>query len=176
MDCRRGASFGVVGSWNAVCGVNLATLPFSMESKLYIFCQPTSLIISTPNAPFDEHNIIRSHPTNVFPFVIWVMLDGKRLALTVREDERDGEEIILGVDAPKITERERPLYRRNGYRSPQIDYLETALQERWRFVGRKVAMDPGDGCRSGLVNVSLLDRLSLIGAGVTQTRLVTANG
>ena len=34
---RRGASLGVVGSTNAVCGVRTATLPSILESKLQIY-------------------------------------------------------------------------------------------------------------------------------------------
>ena len=34
MDSLRGASGGVVGSWNAVWGVRIAVFPSSFESKL----------------------------------------------------------------------------------------------------------------------------------------------
>jgi hypothetical protein len=70
------------------------------------------------NAPFEEYKIIRSHTTNVFPFVIWVMFDGICVAFAVWIDECDGEHVILGIDAPKIAEREWPLQCRNGYGSP----------------------------------------------------------
>ena len=70
------------------------------------------------NAPFEEHKIVRSHATNVFPFVVWVMFDGICVAFTVCIDECDGEHIILEVNASKIAEREWPLQCRNGYGSP----------------------------------------------------------
>ena len=70
------------------------------------------------NAPFYEHKFVRSHATTVFPFVAWVMLDRKRLAFTVRKDECDGEQVVLGIDAPIIAECEWPLHCRNGYGSP----------------------------------------------------------
>ena len=54
------------------------------------------------NAPFEEHNVIGSHTTDIFPFVIWVMLDGICFAFAVWKDECDGQHIILEVDAPKI--------------------------------------------------------------------------
>ena len=37
------------------------------------------------------------------------MFDSKCLAFAVRKDECDGEQVILGIDAPKIAEREWPL-------------------------------------------------------------------
>ena len=93
----------------------------------------------------------------------------------MRIDACDREKVILEVHAPKIAERERPLQCRNGYGSPQVDYLKTALQERWRFVGGNVTMDDGNsGCRS-LVSMSPRERLSIVGVSVRLARSVTAN-
>ena len=128
------------------------------------------------NAPFEEHNIVRSHATKIFPSVIWVMFDRICLAFAVRIEACDGEHVVLGVDTSKITECERPLQCRNGYGSPQVDYLETTLQDRWCFIW-KATTDYANRGREGLVNVSPLDRLSLVGVSVsfTNLRLVTAN-
>ena len=75
-------------------------------------------LCSEINAPFDEHKIVRSHATAVFPFVTWVMLDGKRLPFAVWKDECDGKNVILRVDAPEIAESKWPFQCRNGYGSP----------------------------------------------------------
>ena len=44
-----------------------------LNQSYQCFYQPASLLIIN-NASFEERNIIRSHVTNVFPFVIWVSL------------------------------------------------------------------------------------------------------
>ena len=70
------------------------------------------------NAPFEEYKIIGSHTTNVFPFVIWVMFNSICATFAVWIDKCDRKHVILGVNAPKIAEREWPLQCRNGYGSP----------------------------------------------------------
>ena len=89
-------------------------------------------------------------------------------------DACDSEHVIIGVDAPGIADGEWPLQCRNGYGSPQVDYLETALQEHRRFVWRKVTIDDVNRGRESLVNVSRRDWLSVVGA-VNLTRFVTTN-
>ena len=88
-------------------------------------------------------------------------------------DASDVEHVIL-FDAPRIAEREWPLQCRNGYRSPEVDYLETTLHQHRCFVGRKVTMDDVNRGSRSLVNVSRRDRLSVAGA-VNLTRFMTTN-
>jgi hypothetical protein len=91
---------------------------------------------------------------------------GKSLAFAVGIDKRDGEHVILGIDAPKVAQSKWKLRGRDCDRSPNVDYLETTLQALWRFIRREV---------NGLINVSLKDRLSFIWAAVNRTGYVTAN-
>ena len=107
--------------------------------------------------------------------MIGVVFDEIHLVFAVRKDDCGGEHVTLWIDTPKIAQGDRKLQCRNGYGSPQVNYLETTLQERLRFVGRKVTMDAGNGGRSSLVDVSLLDRSSLIGARDTLVGFVTTN-
>ena len=151
--------------------------PLLSRIKAVINTPPYQLtdLLSQINAPFDEHKVIRCHSTDVFPFVTGIVFDVIHLVLADRKDECGGEHVILGIKAPKITQGERKLQCRNGYGSPQVNYLETTLQERLRFVGRKVTMDAGNSGRSSLVDVSLLDRSSIVEARDTLVGFVTAN-
>ena len=93
----------------------------------------------------------------------------------VRKEAYYREQIILGIHASKIAERERPVQCWNGYGSPQVDYLETTFQEHWRFLG-EVTMDASNSGLKSLVNVNPRDRLSDKGASVRLMRLVMTNG
>ena len=104
-----------------------------MESALWMYISRLAQLLQI-NAPFKEHNLVGSHATKICPSVIWVIFGRICLAFAVRIDARDGEHVILGVETPKIAERERPIQCRMGNGSPQVDYLETTFRDRWRFV------------------------------------------
>lgn len=120
------------------------------------------------NLPFKQHDLVWGQPTDVFPFVAGVILDGKGLALPIRVDQCDREDIILWINAPKIAQSERPIERWNFYWPPQIDDLEAVFEQFWGFCGGKVPMDAGNRRPNRLINVGLLDRLTFVGAVVYQ--------
>ena len=107
--------------------------------------------------------------------MIGVVFDEIHLVFAVRKDDCGGEHVTLWIDTPKIAQGDRKLQCRNGYGSPQVNYLETMLQECLGFVGRKVMLDAGNRGRGSLVDVSPLDR-SLVVAIVTLVGFVTTNG
>ena len=85
-----------------------------------------------------------------------IKLDAKRLALSIRINQRDGHQIPLPIDGLVITKRQRPIVRLVGDGSPQIDYLESGARGEnvVRFFGGEVTGDTISGGLGGLVDMN----------------------
>jgi hypothetical protein len=78
----------VLGSLKPVWGVNNATLPSCLESKLANENGSERLEPSKKgtrrNMPFDQNDLIWGHSVQILPLVIWVVFDQERFSLIVR--------------------------------------------------------------------------------------------
>ncbi len=95
--------------------------------------------------------------------MILVVCYTERLALAIGIHKRDGEHVLLRVDAAVVAQCERPIQRGMFDGPPEVDDLE-ALREKLRDVlGGEMAVHARDGRRGRLVDVDLGDGLALVG-------------
>ena len=80
----------------------------------------------------------------------------------VRIAECGWNQIVDGVNAPIIAERQRPIPSGTADRPPQVDDLEAMLQEIRNIFRREMTMYASDGRLRRLINVHLSYRLTLI--------------
>lgn len=107
MDSRGGASGGVVGSTKDECGVKTATLPSWIESKLNYISPLASVALHSKrekDSPLDQDDLVGGLTTKVLPFVIGVVANIERLAVTVRIPQRCGNEVVLRIHAAVVAE------------------------------------------------------------------------
>ncbi len=138
MDSRSGASFGVVGSSNAVWGVKTVVLPSSCESKLPQGKRTINTISAIARhvrgghanayAPFDEHELVGLHAAHVLPPVRRVELHAERFSVAVGVLERGRHEVVRTVDGAVVTEGERPVEGDVVDGPPEVYDLEAALE------------------------------------------------
>lgn len=126
--------------------------------------------------PLDQDKLVRLHSLPILPLVALVVLDTKSLAIAVRVLQGGGDEILRNVDAPVVAEREGPIPRSVMNGSPEVDDLEAVLEELWHILCRQVSVDASCGRGSGLVNVDLRHRLTLLRTVVDLTGTATTDG
>lgn len=105
-DSRGGASGGAVGSTEDECGVRTATLPSWIESKLNYRSSHRQLSVQSGDLSLDQDDLIGGLTTKVLPFVIRVVANIERLAVTVRIPHSSGNEVILRIHAAVVAEGE----------------------------------------------------------------------
>ena len=137
---------------------NLNTLPPTLPLRLRIHKRrmrhpprtPINLRIKTLN----QRNQLRRLRIAIIPLNPRVRLNSIRLALAVRVDELDADEVALR-NRVCVGHGER-VFQDCFYGSPYVYYLVSALKQLWGFAGQVVA-DPVLGCGVGLVDVYALD-------------------
>ena len=127
------------------------------------------------NIPFYQNNLIWSHPIQVLPLVIWVILDPKRFSLALGKDQRHWESVTL-IDTPIIAQTKGPIDRGVDNGPPEVDDLEATFKELGRFVGWEVSVHTRDGGLVGLVDVHLDRRLTAIRTVAHLTWTAATNG
>ena len=169
MDSRSGASFGVVGSSNAVWGVKTAVLPSSCESKLRQSKHDQDHNMSYPRrtrartrAPLNEDKLVGLHPAHILPPVPRVVLHAERLPVAVGVLQRGRHEVVRAVDGAVVAERERPVERGVVDGPPEVDDLETAREQLGDVVRGEMAADARDGRLLRLVDMYLRHGLALL--------------
>lgn len=110
--------------------------------------------------PFDKHSFLWGHAPQILPAMLGIVLDTVGLSASFRGDARYGDEIVVFVDGAVVAEGERHVKGWMGQRPPEIDDLESMLEELGRLGGGEMEMDSGDGRRGGLVDVDLFDWLA----------------
>lgn len=88
------------------------------------------------------------------------VLDTKRLAVSVGIPEGHWHQVLLEVDGSVVTQRERVVERRVIDWAPEVDDLETVLEELGRVGGREVSVHARDGCTGRLIDVRACDGLT----------------
>ena len=91
-----------------------------------------------------------------------VELNAECLPVPIRVLERRRHQILLGVHAPIVAQRERPVPRCVPDRPPEVDDLVAAREQLGYVFGRQVTPDARGGGFGGLVDVDLQDRLVLL--------------
>jgi len=109
--------------------------------------------------PFDQNDLIRGHPVQILPLVIWVIFDQERFSLIVRFYKSHWERIVLSY-TPVIAQAERPIDSRVGDRPPEVDDLETTFKELWDVGSWEMSVHTLDSGLVGLVGVHLGHRLT----------------
>jgi len=110
----------------------------------------------------------------IFPLVIWVILDPKRFYLAVGKDQCHGESVAL-IYTPIIAQTKGPIDRGVGNGPPEVDDLEASFKELWRFIGWEVLVHTRDGGLIGMVDVHLDRRLTAIRIVVHPTWTTVTN-
>jgi hypothetical protein len=107
--------------------------------------------------------------------MIRVVLHAQRLSIAVRIDKRRGDKVLLCINASVVTKCERPVPRLMVDGPPEIDDLETVLQELRCIAGGQMKVNASDGRVSRLVNMDLGNRLTLLRAVVNLSRAPPAD-
>ena len=84
------------------------------------------------------------------------VLDTINLAFVVGPiDQANRDDVLLHIEGVVVAQGEGPFQRGVVDRPPEVDDLETLLEEPCDFLGREVAVDAGNGCLGRLVDVRL---------------------
>ncbi len=110
----------------------------------HISCLAYYIIKRNPS-PFNEHKFFGSHASEVFPLVILVVCHTEDLAFVVGIYECNWENVLLGVNAPVVTQSERPIERGIFDGTPEVNQLEAFLQELRDVGGGKMTMHARNG-------------------------------
>lgn len=108
--------------------------------------------------------------------MVRVELDTHRLAVVVGILQRGGNKIVLCVDTAIVAQRQRPVERGVVYGPPEVDDLETTLQELGDVLGWEMAANASGGGLGCLVDVNLGYGLALLWAVVDFSGAAAANG
>jgi len=74
--------------------------------------------------------------------------------------------VVLEIDGAIVTEGERAINNGVPDRSPEVEDLESLLEESWNILWWEVSVHAGECGFCGLVNVGPHDRLAGVWAGV----------
>lgn len=107
--------------------------------------------------------------------MIRIVADTKCLAIPVRVSQRDGGQILLGVDTPEVTQRQWPVNCWDTNRTPEVNDLEAMFDKFRSLGGRKVTVNSSDGGFGSLVNVNPRDGLPFLRAVVNLSGSASAN-
>jgi hypothetical protein len=132
----------------------------------YIPHQRTAQKTVSECAPFNKSDLVRRHPMQVLPLMALIRLHAKRLALVVGVHQRDGEHILLHVDAAVVAQRDGPVHGGVLDGAPEVDDLEAPRQQLRHLRRGEMAVHARDCRRGGLVDVRLRHGLAVLGAVV----------
>jgi hypothetical protein len=109
--------------------------------------------------------------------MVLVKFHTKRFAFAVGVDERDGDHILLHVDASVVAQRQRPVDGRIFDGAPEVDDLEALRKQLRHLLSGEMAVHARYGRSRGLVDVHPRYRLAGVWAIVTDVAWsVAANG
>lgn len=128
------------------------------------------------HAPFDEYNLVRLHSSQILPLVFGVVQHTERLALAIRIHQAHGHQIVLAIYMAVVAERERPVICGVSDRAPEVDDLETTLEECGSVGRRKMTVNASDCRLAGLIYVDSGNRLALVGAVFDFSGAAATNG
>ena len=79
---------------------------------------------SLTNAPLDQHALLWRHPAHIFPPVVLIPQNAVCLPVVIRVFKCVWDDVVVAIDATKVTERERLVVHDMVNRPPKIDDLK----------------------------------------------------
>lgn len=107
--------------------------------------------------------------------MVGVVLDTERLPISFGVLQCSRDEVRLRVDGTEVAERERVVESRVVNGTPEVDYLESALEERLGVDRRKVPVDSGDRGGGRLVDVYTSNWLAFLRSIIDFSRTAATN-